>query len=206
MDMQIKREAIRLEREKRAWSQEHLGKVAGLSLRTVQRVESTGLASYESATAIAAVLEVPVSELCESSNATKTLPPNSSRAIKAASAIAASVVVAMAALFAQKVFAHDFMLNVDMKLNNQERQALLRTSEGKDAEILVDGLFRLVIVPTVQEEGLVYLAAQVYESDGAGYVLVSQPELETANDKAAEFRVTTDKGNAFTVVITPQIM
>ncbi len=42
MDMQIDSWKIRFERERRAWSQEHLAAVSGLSLRTVQRVESSG--------------------------------------------------------------------------------------------------------------------------------------------------------------------
>jgi len=63
MDMQVDSKRIRSERENRAWSQEHLSKLTGLGLRTVQRIESTGLASYESVSAIAAVLEISVSEL-----------------------------------------------------------------------------------------------------------------------------------------------
>jgi len=206
MDMQVKRDLIRREREKRAWSQEHLGKVAGLGLRTVQRIEATGLASYESIAAIAAVLEMPASELAADTNVVTRGLASGSRVVKIASAIAATVVVATGVFFAQGVFADDVMLSVEMNLNDEERQALLRTADGKDAEIVVDGLFRLVIVPTVRGDGTVYLATQVYESDGTGYVLVSEPELATASDMMAEIRVSTDRGNAFTVMITPQIM
>ncbi len=60
MDMKLDSLVIRSEREKRAWSQEHLAGVSGLGLRTIQRIESTGSASYESAGALAAVFEVPV--------------------------------------------------------------------------------------------------------------------------------------------------
>jgi transcriptional regulator with XRE-family HTH domain len=63
MDMKLKSAVIRQEREKRAWSQEHLAGVTGLALRTIQRIESTGSASYESAGAIAAVFELPVTAL-----------------------------------------------------------------------------------------------------------------------------------------------
>jgi transcriptional regulator with XRE-family HTH domain len=63
MEMQIDSRLIRLEREKRAWSQEHLATLAGLSLRTIQRIESTELASYESISAISAVLKIPVTDL-----------------------------------------------------------------------------------------------------------------------------------------------
>lgn len=63
MDVQVDRDRIRSEREKRAWSQEHLAGAAGIGARTVQRIEATGIASYESVRAISAVLEIPVSEL-----------------------------------------------------------------------------------------------------------------------------------------------
>lgn len=63
MDMKLKSAIVRQEREKRAWSQEHLAGVTGLALRTIQRIESTGMASYESTSAIAAVLDLPVTAL-----------------------------------------------------------------------------------------------------------------------------------------------
>ena len=63
MDMKLNAAVIRQEREQRAWSQEHLAGVTGLALRTIQRIESTGSASYESAGAIAAVFELPVAAL-----------------------------------------------------------------------------------------------------------------------------------------------
>lgn len=63
MDMKLDHAAIRQEREKRAWSQEHLAGVTGLSLRTIQRIESSGLASFDSASSIAAVYGVPVAVL-----------------------------------------------------------------------------------------------------------------------------------------------
>lgn len=63
MDVQVDRELIRSEREKRAWSQEHLAAAAGIGARTIQRIESTGIASYESVRAISAAFEIPIAEL-----------------------------------------------------------------------------------------------------------------------------------------------
>lgn len=63
MDVQVDGELIRSEREKRAWSQEHLAAAAGIGARTVQRIEATGIASYESVRAISAALEIAVGEL-----------------------------------------------------------------------------------------------------------------------------------------------
>lgn len=61
--MKIDSSLIRSERESRGWSQEHLASVAGLSLRTIQRIENTGAASLDSAAALASVLELDVAAL-----------------------------------------------------------------------------------------------------------------------------------------------
>ena len=63
MDMKLNAERIRTLREQRAWSQEHLATVAGLSTRTLQRIEAGASASQETSLALAAALEVPVSAL-----------------------------------------------------------------------------------------------------------------------------------------------
>lgn len=47
----------------RAWSQEQLAEMAGLSTRTVQRIESGEQASLETLSALAAVFETSVAEL-----------------------------------------------------------------------------------------------------------------------------------------------
>jgi transcriptional regulator with XRE-family HTH domain len=50
-------------RESKSWTQEHLASAAGVSLRTIQRIESEGSASAESRLAIAAALGVPVENI-----------------------------------------------------------------------------------------------------------------------------------------------
>lgn len=52
-------------RETRGWSQEHLASVAGLSSRTVQRIEAEGKASAESRMAISAALGIEPTHLLE---------------------------------------------------------------------------------------------------------------------------------------------
>src|SRR5690625_15079 len=61
--MKIDASALRSLREKKSWSQEHLATAAGLSTRTVQRVEAEGAGSAETRLALAGALDVPVSEL-----------------------------------------------------------------------------------------------------------------------------------------------
>ena len=69
--MAISGETVKILREAKAWSQAHLAEAAGLSLRTVQRVEAEGTASAETRLAIAAALDVPVNTL----NAAPMPPP-----------------------------------------------------------------------------------------------------------------------------------
>lgn len=62
--MRIDPGRLRQLREQRAWSQEQLAEVAGLSVRTVQRVESGAAASPETRMALAAALGVEPADLC----------------------------------------------------------------------------------------------------------------------------------------------
>ena len=62
MEMQVNANLLKQERNKRAWSQEHLAQVTGLGLRTVQRIESSGMASNESIASIATVFEMTVAD------------------------------------------------------------------------------------------------------------------------------------------------
>ena len=63
MDMKVNSKLVRSEREKRAWSQEHLAHVTGLAIRTVHRIENTGSASHESVKALASVFEIEIDTL-----------------------------------------------------------------------------------------------------------------------------------------------
>lgn len=74
MDMKINLNKLIDERNTRAWTQGHLAQVCGLSLRTIQRIEKTGVASQESIKALASVFEVSVEDLLylENNNQNKT--------------------------------------------------------------------------------------------------------------------------------------
>ena len=63
--MQFNADAARIKRwrEERHWSQEHLAELAGIGLRTVQRIEKGEPASRETMTALAAAFNVDVMAL-----------------------------------------------------------------------------------------------------------------------------------------------
>ena len=83
MDEQMSIDAaqVRKLREERSWSQEHLATIAGVSSRTIQRVESEGTASLETRMAIAAAFGVtpvsllPVEPAAEASPAQQSIFP-----------------------------------------------------------------------------------------------------------------------------------
>lgn len=50
-------------RKERSWSQDELAVASGLNLRTIQRIESDGLASLQSKKALAAALDVDIRDL-----------------------------------------------------------------------------------------------------------------------------------------------
>jgi transcriptional regulator with XRE-family HTH domain len=63
MKMELNKETLKSQRDTRAWSQTQLADVSGLSLRTIQRIEKTGIASQESAKSLAAVYECSITDL-----------------------------------------------------------------------------------------------------------------------------------------------
>ena len=56
--MQINAELVKALRHEKQWSQEQLAEACGLNLRTIQRLEKSGKASFESISALSAVLEI----------------------------------------------------------------------------------------------------------------------------------------------------
>jgi transcriptional regulator with XRE-family HTH domain len=63
LNTDLNTDLIRALREERAWSQEHLAALTGLSVRTIQRFETQGKASHESRLALASAFGVPPARL-----------------------------------------------------------------------------------------------------------------------------------------------
>lgn len=59
---------FRVLRLERAWSQEQLAELSGLSTRTVQRIENGDRPSLETLSALAAVFEISIAELSDPEN------------------------------------------------------------------------------------------------------------------------------------------
>jgi transcriptional regulator with XRE-family HTH domain len=232
MDMRVDPKRIRAERERRAWSQEHLATVTGLGLRTIQRIEKTGAASFESARALAAVFEVSVADLrivrddalsadragddhagAEARSVTTevgSIPPDAHRSrfrFRARPVLggAAAALTAAGALFvATKGWADVVMLDVGVSMNDSQVEQRQVVTEANDHVALraIDDMLRVVMVPTIEKNGIL-LATEIYLLEGNGYVLASSPKLLVENGKQAEIELTTKEGASIHFSITP---
>lgn len=85
MTMKLEGDAVRGLRERRGWSQQQLAEVAGLSVRTVQRLETAGIAAGETRMAVAAALDVAPEDLLAAPVAAQAVPrpgPGPDQALK----------------------------------------------------------------------------------------------------------------------------
>jgi transcriptional regulator with XRE-family HTH domain len=202
MDMQIDSNRIRSQREKRAWSQEHLAEVSGLSLRTIQRVETSGSASYETAKAIAAVLEVEVASL-------QVRPAAEPRVLAGRwqLGLAASLLVVLGGFFFGVAHAGEILLDVGLTLNKEKlSQSQVVATEGKSAEIRLEGQMRLFVNPIVTQDGSVLLSMRVEEPAGSRWVEVGEPKIMVVNGNEGLVKVTSPKGNVFEIAVRPKRM
>lgn len=216
MDMQIDRKKVRAERTMRAWSQEHLAEASNLSLRTIQRIESSGTASFESVKALAAVFELSSQQLV-SSNAVdvgtsmignQTLTSKQYFSMRALAATFFAAAALSSALFlSNSSWAEQIMLDIDLSYDGDENteiiQSQLLTKEGKDAEVRINDVVRVVVSPSVEEDGRVFLDVKIFEAVAGDYELLFEPKMITSDKKEAELRVTGGTGTEYRVLITP---
>lgn len=180
--MRIDSVRIRAERQKRAWSQQHLATVTALGLRTIQRIEKEGTAAYESAQALAACFEVPLEALMTSDVAqagserlpSLNPPPTIRRRISAGLGMAAAFVAGAALMSVQGVVAEDLLVDmrfVDSTRDEQSPPQRVVTSSrivmtsGESMEVTIPGTGRLVILPRILGDGQVYFELSVYDDD-----------------------------------------
>ncbi len=111
MEMKINSALIVELRSAKAWSQQHLADVAGLSLRTVQRVENTSSASHDSVKAIAMAFDkVPADLAVQSESEQSDSPEHQSwpnHKFRTIGAGVLTVIALVAAAYSYAYFAKD---------------------------------------------------------------------------------------------------
>jgi len=209
MDMQIDAAKVHAERERRAWSQEQLAEVAGLSLRTIQRVETSGSASFETAKAIAAVFEFEVASLRQQVAPVVASPSARTPAPRwRYLGLAASLTLAgLGILFMRDAHAGEVQLDVILKRNKIEiGQHQLVATEGKSAEMRHEGEVRVFVNPIVTEDGSILLSMRIEEPSGTRWVEIGEPRIMVLNGNEGQVKVTSPKGNVYQISIRPRRM
>jgi len=105
---------------------------------------------------------------------------------------------------AQQNLAKRVELDVGIAQNTHQRVHVKRllAEEGKAAEIRMDGLLKVVIVPSWDQLRGVLLWAALYEYDGDDFRLFAQPSLAAPGAGTAEFDVAARSGDIFRFSIT----
>lgn len=105
---------------------------------------------------------------------------------------------------AQQNLAKRVELDVGIAQNAHQRVHVKRllAEEGKAAEIRMDGLLKVVIVPSWDQLRGVLLWAALYEYESGDFRLLSEPSLAAPGTGTAEFDVAARSGDIFRFSIT----
>ena len=202
MDMNLDSKKITELRSRKAWSQQHLADTASISLRTVQRIEQRGIASQDSARALASAFSLKPEDLMAAPGFTGVR-----RVFKHLAAcgliIAGFFGVALYASFAT---AEPIMLSVKAYSGDAELGDMRLSNEfGVESEFTFTRELKLTLVSVATPEGLVYLQTKIYEfQEGQGFQLISTPSLLANYNQAAGVRVSNPAGKSYGFEITPE--
>ena len=90
-------------------------------------------------------------------------------------------------------------IDVRIALDDHERLRVERllAEEGMAAEIRFTDVLKIVIVPTLGDDGRVLLWTAVYEFDGADYVLLGEPQLASPGTGTVTLEMASTSGSRF---------
>ncbi|HEX5128581.1 MAG TPA: helix-turn-helix transcriptional regulator [Usitatibacter sp.] len=198
MDLKIDSQGVRNERRKRGWSQEQLAAAAGLGLRTIQRLESSGIASGESAKCLAAVFEVSVAQLLVAEPA-----PGPSRKRVWPAAVTAVAVLASTVFAMSRASATDVAMQVFLTTGVTGKSRMnIEVASGRQTEIKLEKDVRLLLTPTIRKDGTILVSTEVYGWDGGEFRIAGKPrillrqgsdtglQLSLGGDRSATIRIT----------------
>jgi transcriptional regulator with XRE-family HTH domain len=215
MDMQINVDRVRAERQQRAWSQEHLANASGLSLRTIQRVEASGVASNETLRSLAAVFDCELQALMlvregsPPAPAAASAPPMPRTAAWKrpwlAFAAAAGIAVLSTVLVA-RAEAGDVEMEVILGGKTLDVKVFkLLAASGKEVEARLGETLRVVFTPRIDTDDLIMLAARVYLFDGKEFQLVSTPKVLTRAGVNARIEIGLPDGGDLQMSVTSNL-
>lgn len=202
MDMKIKASLVRQLRQERVWSQQHLADSSGISLRTIQRIETTGQASPESVKALAAVFSMDANQLIQ----VVAFFPGKTNGRKLIIGIPALLASILSITFLATASAEPVMLGVSFSTGDRHlADVQLLTDTGKPAEVILDNGLKVSFIPTITPEGQMRIEAKLFKpEEGGSYSLLSSPTVITEYRKSAGVKYEGDDGTVLSFDVTPQ--
>lgn len=153
MDMKINRDVLIQARSARAWSQQQLADVSGISLRTIQRIEKSGVASNDSLQGICAAFNKEPTYFIVHAAKQKNL-------VRMVLGILAAVLLALGATYFSWASVETIVLNIEYRgehlttgdVNEVSLDYLVEI--GSTAKLQLPNDFVLVILPQNAREGV----------------------------------------------------
>lgn len=185
--MQINKTFLRQEREKRAWSQSHLAEVADLSMRTVQRIEQSGVASMESAKALAAALDLELAVLME--NPTNPIKPHWFNHPRRWASLSVLLMGIAAVGWLSSAAAEQVTVIMSIKSPSGKHSNMHLLNEvGEESEVRLDNQLRVLVTSNRHGEHML-LSMKVYEFVDGKDQLISSPSALIEDDKPASIHI-----------------
>ena len=121
--------------------------------------------------------------------------------------LAASLLLALGVFFMRDAHAGEVMLDVGVTVNKQKlgRHQMVAT-EGKSAEIKLEGQVRVFVNPIVTQNGSVLLSMRIEEPAGSGWKEIGEPRIMVVNGNEGTVKVTSPKGKVFEIAVRPRRM
>lgn len=185
--MLINKIFLRHEREKRAWSQSHLAEVADLSMRTVQRIEQSGVASMESAKALAAALDLELAILME--NPANSIKPHWFNHPRRWAGLGILLLGSAAAGWWSSAAAEQVAVVMSIKTTGGNHSNMHLLNEvGEESEVRLDNQLRVLVASSRHGEHLL-LALKVYEIVDEKERLIASPSALIEDNKPASIHI-----------------
>jgi len=195
MEMQVNINVIKTQRHNRAWSQTHLADVSGLSLRTIQRIEKTGVASLESVKAIASVFEIEIKNLQKCSKG---------RAYSLKSKLAAlfaAVSLILSGLAIMPATAQSIMINLELTESDEKLASIqILNEENSESEMKISDVLKVTFTSKKDKDGSVLISTKLYDLSGGKEVLISSPSVTAMHRETAEIRF-----GSYSLSLTPNL-
>jgi transcriptional regulator with XRE-family HTH domain len=204
MEMNVNSKFIVENRKSKAWSQQQLADISGLSLRTIQRIENTGRGSFDSIKAIASAFDLTPDTIMERQVETNTVGISGKigRGVGLFSTFLAACLI-----YTSFVNAEPIMLEISVESNMfEKRNVHLLDGVGKNTGLEIEDKFRVDFTPELTDERQIRLSITAYElHQGLPPVRLGSPVVITDNKVAARVEFVTESGASYGLNIVPQI-